>query len=490
LVSGVLAQEPSLAEIRENLDLYLKRWAEEYVSYIITDEERKVFSGLPTQSEKLAFIESFWRRRDPTPQTPENELREQYAARFAYATRQFRTALPGWKTDRGRMYILLGPPTYIDRNPTGRISTERPSEVWTYMGLNHPDLPSSLELNFVDFFGTGDLEIVSDLNSAEVLPSGFAPAYSDLEYYGLRRSHPVEYADEGVARSLDEGDLASDRFNFLQDLRSAESPDIVRQKPLGTLVEADATFTALPFELTVQTFSSRIAGALEVRYGDLAVREGFSLDVFAELRSGDADAPEVIDRLDRQLNFELTPEERTSDALRYLFALSAPPGSYRLYFAVRDNFRESLGTREATVVVPAQAEGLALSSLVLADSVEPLPSAPDEQGPFTFGNVNVVPNPTHRFQRGEPMHVYFQAYGLSAPDGQNSAKVHYMFSGDGRALWKPTEVTLPPTANRERAIYSSFDTSRFPAGAYKLFVKVEDLAARRTVMSEVSFTIQ
>jgi hypothetical protein len=104
--------------------------------------------------------------------------------------------------------------------------------------------------------------------------------------------------------------------------------------------------------------------------------------------------------------------------------------------------------------------------------------------------VNVVPNPARVFERGKPMHVYFQAYGLSAPDGRSSVKVHYLFSGDGRASWKPTEVSLPPTASRERAIYSTFDTARFPAGAYKLFVKVEDLAAGRTAMSEVSFTIQ
>ena len=124
----------------------------------------------------------------------------------------------------------------------GRTSTERPSEVWTYMSLQHPDLPSSLEFRFVDFFGTGDLEIVSDLDAADLIPAGFAPSFSDLEYFGQRRSHPVDYLADGVTRQADEGSLVSDRFNFLQDLRSAESPLQARPQPLSTLVGSEATF--------------------------------------------------------------------------------------------------------------------------------------------------------------------------------------------------------------------------------------------------------
>ncbi len=494
LIAVGVAQKPSLEDIHNNLDVYLGRWADEYVTYIMTGTERQVFSALVTPEEKLAFIDTFWRRRDPTPETPENEFRDQYAARFANANALFRAGRPGWKTDRGRLYILLGPPTYIDRNPMGRTSTERPSEVWTYMGLQHPKLPSSLEFRFVDFFGTGDLEIVSDLNAAELIPTGFAPAFSDLEYFGLRRSHPVEYAEDGVTRDADEGTLASERFDFLEDLRSAENPLEARPQPLSSLIASRATFSTLPFDLSTQVFSSKIPIALAVRYDNLVPKRGtgrnsFSLDVYAELRSPEA---KVVDRLDRQLNFELAPEEVPSNALRYLFALSAPAGSYQLHFAVRDNFGQSVGTLEEPVVVLGPRDELSVSSLVLADAVEPLSSEESgkEEEPFTFGGVRVVPNPARLFHRGEPMSVYFQAYGLGLSEGRNSVRVEYTFAREGQALWKPSEVSLTPTEKTERAIFSSFDTARFPPGRYTLGVKVDDVVQGQAASREIGFEIQ
>jgi GWxTD domain-containing protein len=491
LAAGV-SQEPNLEDIQKNLDVYLKRWAEEYVFYIMTDSERRVFSSLSTADEKLVFIESFWKRRDPTPETPENEFRDQYAARFGYANAQFRAGRPGWKTDRGRIYILLGPPNYVDRNPAGRTSTERPSEVWTYMSLKHPDLPSSLEVGFVDFFGTGDLEIVADLDAANLRHTGIAPAYSDLEYFGLRRSHPVEYMEDGVTRSLDEGKLASERFNFLQDLRSAESPLEARPQPLSTIVGTKATFAALPFDLSTQVFSSRIPVALAVRYDDLAAlrragRDSFSLDVFAELRGPDETA---VDRLDRQLNFNLAPEERTEDALRYFFALTAPAGSYELHFVIRDNVRQSVGTREEPIVVAGPVDELNVSSLVLADAVERRSSEDTEEEPFTFGELRVMPNPARVFRRGEPMYVYFQAYGLGLEGGKNSLRVAYTFSRAGERLWNPSQISLLPTARTERGIFSSFDTARFPPGDCVLVVNVEDLVRGQGTSREVSFRIR
>jgi GWxTD domain-containing protein len=487
-----IGQEPNLDDIRNNLDVYLNRWADEYVSYIITDSERRVFSSLPTSDEKLVFIESFWERRDPTPETPENEFREQYAARFGYANAQFRAGRPGWKTDRGRIFILLGPPSYIDRNPMGRTSTERPSEVWTYMSLKHPDLPSSLEVGFVDFFGTGDLEIVADLDAANLRNQGLAPAYSDLEYFGLRRSHPVEYLADGATRSLDEGSMASERFNFLQDLRSAESPLEARPQPLSAIVGAKVSFAELPFDLTTQVFSSRIPVALAVRYDDLAAlrragRDSFSLDIFAELRGSDG---KVVDQLDRQLNFNLAPEEMTSDALRYFFSFSAPAGSYELQFVVRDNVRQSVGTHEETVVVRGPAEALSVSSLILADAVDRRSSDDAEEEPFTFGEVRVVPNPARTFRRGEPMYVYFQAYGLGLQEGRNSLRVAYTFARAGQALWNPSEINLLPTEKTERGIFTSFDTTRFPAGEYTLLVEAEDMVRGQESSREVSFRIQ
>jgi hypothetical protein len=183
----------------------------------------------------------------------------------------------------------------------------------------------------------------------------------------------------------------------------------------------------------------------------------------------------------------------TSTALRYLFALSAPAGTYQLHFVVRDNIGESVGTSEETVLVPEPAVGLGLSSLVLADDVETLPETPEtprEPEPFTFGGVRVVPNPARVFRQGEPMYVYFQTHGAGLSEGRSSLRVEYAFSRDGSALWKPTQVSLAPTDKSERAVFTSFDTRRFPPGSYTLGVKVEDLVGGQSASKELSFQIQ
>jgi len=117
-------------------------------------------------------------------------------------------------------------------------------------------------------------------------------------------------------------------------------------------------------------------------------------------------------------------------------------------------------------------------------------SAAEEEEPFIFGDMRVVPNPARVFHRGEPMYVYFQAYGLELHEGLNSLRVEYAFSGDGQALWKPSAVSLLPNGKTERAIFTSFDTARFPPGRYTLYVKLADLVRGQGSRSEVSFLIQ
>src|SRR5688572_2662785 len=103
-----------------------KKWLDNDVAYIITSEEKKAFKALATDEERDNFIENFWRRRDPNPDTEENEYREEYYERIAYANEHFASGIPGWKTDRGRVYITHGKPDSIETHPTGG-AYDRPS---------------------------------------------------------------------------------------------------------------------------------------------------------------------------------------------------------------------------------------------------------------------------------------------------------------------------------------------------------------------------
>jgi GWxTD domain-containing protein len=101
-----------------------KKWLREDVVYIITDGERAAALRLLTNEERAEFVEQFWLRRDPTPDTVENEYKEEHYRRIAFANEHFASHLPGWKTDRGRIYITCGPPDEIVAKP--------PSELWHY----------------------------------------------------------------------------------------------------------------------------------------------------------------------------------------------------------------------------------------------------------------------------------------------------------------------------------------------------------------------
>src|SRR6201987_1521407 len=106
-------------DLLKDLDSQYKKWLNEDVVYIITPEERSAFVHLQTNEEREQFIEQFWQRRNPDPDSAENTFKEEHYRRIAYTNEHFASGIPGWKTDRGRIYIMWGPPDEIDAHPTG-----------------------------------------------------------------------------------------------------------------------------------------------------------------------------------------------------------------------------------------------------------------------------------------------------------------------------------------------------------------------------------
>ena len=173
--------EKSRNERPETKEVY-KKWLNNDVEYIITKEERRAFNALVTDEERENFIENFWRRRDPNPDTEENEYREEYYERIAYANQHFTSGIPGWKTDRGRTYIAWGKPDSVESHPSGG-SYDRPSwegggststypfEIWFYRHLDN--VGDGLEIEFVDPTGTGEYRLARDANEKDALWTWF-----------------------------------------------------------------------------------------------------------------------------------------------------------------------------------------------------------------------------------------------------------------------------------------------------------------------------
>jgi len=147
------------ARLPEPYDL----WLNQEVKYIITPRERAVFLKLKNDNERDAFIAAFWRQRDPTPGTDENEFRTEHYRRIEHANRIYGrgTSTPGWQTDRGRVYIVLGEPVY-SQNYSG-FSEVYPCEIWSYQGMERFGLPPAFNLLFYDKRGRGEYVIYSPL---------------------------------------------------------------------------------------------------------------------------------------------------------------------------------------------------------------------------------------------------------------------------------------------------------------------------------------
>jgi GWxTD domain-containing protein len=158
-------------KLRKELEGPYRKWLSEDVLYIITDEERTAFKRLATDEEREQFIEQFWLRRDPSPDSQENEFKEEHYRRIAYANERYASGIPGWKTDRGRIYITFGPPDEIESHPSGGTyerpfeegggtTSTFPFEKWRYRWIQ--DIGSDIMIEFVDPTMTGEYRMTMD----------------------------------------------------------------------------------------------------------------------------------------------------------------------------------------------------------------------------------------------------------------------------------------------------------------------------------------
>ena len=166
------------ARLKKELETPWKKWLNEEVVYIISDEEKKAFKTLATDEEREQFVENFWLRRDPTPDTEENEFREEHYRRIAYANDRFASGIPGWKADRGRIYIEYGPPDEIDSHPSGGTyerpyeegggtTSTYPFEQWRYRYIE--GIGNNIIIEFVDTTQSGEYHMTMDPSEKDAL---------------------------------------------------------------------------------------------------------------------------------------------------------------------------------------------------------------------------------------------------------------------------------------------------------------------------------
>jgi GWxTD domain-containing protein len=506
-------QDPMSKPRNEKVELKkaYKDWLEKDVAYIITDEERKAFKKLETDDERERFIEEFWRRRDPDPDTDENEYREEYYERIAYANEHYASGIPGWKTDRGRIYIQWGKPDEVESHPSGgtynRESYEGggststyPFERWFYRYL--PGVGSGIEIEFVDPTGSGEYRIARNPDEKDALLHIPGAGLTLAEEMGLsdKSDRVAGLGGIGMAGYQREQDSPFSRLQILTDLQrppqikfndlaSAVNTPIIEDNPLNFDVRVDyfrQSDERVITAFTVQTDNSNLV------FKDSGGVQQAQLNIFGRIthvsgrRAGVFEDP-VITRATAE---ELSDTKALKSA--YQKAVALPPGNYKLDVIVRDIESGATGVRHVPVVVPKYETGkLSTSTLVLASKLEALGDQP-AVGMFTIGNVKVIPNVSGTFHRGSPVGVYMQIYnaGIDQTTLRPSVDVEYALMKDGKELGKQAEDWRGNSdAGQRLTLTRLIDSRQLVPGDYTLEVRVRDHVSGQSLKQEAKFSV-
>ena len=497
--------------VKPELKKAYKDWLDKDVAYIITDEERKAFKKLATDDERERFIEEFWRRRDPDPDTDENEFREEYYERIAYANEHYASGIPGWKTDRGRIYITWGKPDEVESHPSGgnynRESYEGggststyPFERWFYRYL--PGVGSGIEIEFVDPTGSGEYRIARNPDEKDALLHVPGAGLTLAEEMGLadRGQRIANVGGIGNPNYMREQDSPFSRLQILADL---SRPPAIKYNDLASAVNTPVIEdNPLSFDVRVDFFrqsDERVITAFTIQtdnqnlvFQDSGGLQQAQLNIFGKIthvsgrRAGVFEDPVIT----RATPTELTEAKERKSAYQKAVALS--PGRYRVDVIVRDIASGATGVRHVGFEVPKYDQSkLSTSTLILAVKLEGLGDQP-AVGMFTIGSVKVIPNVSGSYHRGSPVGVYMQIYnaGVDQTTLRPSVDVEYALMKDGKEIGKQMEDWRGNSDSGQRLTLARLLDSRgLIPGDYALEVRVKDRVSGQGLIQSAKFTI-
>ena len=496
--------------VKPELKKAYKDWLDKDVTYIITDEERKAFKKLATDDEREHFIEEFWRRRDPDPDTDENEFKEEYYERIAYANENFASGIPGWKTDRGRIWIMYGKPDGRETHPMGG-SYDRPSyegggntttypfETWFYRYL--PGVGSGIEIEFVDPTGSGEYRIARNPNEKDALlmvPGG-----------GLTLSEQLGLTDKGdriLNNGLSQGRFVREQdnpFSRLQLIADLSRPPQVKFNDLATMVGTGVVEdNPLNFDVRVDFFrqsDERVITAFTIQtenkdlsFSDSGGLQEARINIFGKVTSVAGRRVTIFEDpvITRATTEELTEAKDRKSA--YQKAVPLLPGTYKVDVIVRDTTSGATGIRHVGFTVPKYDPAkLSTSTLILAAKLESLADQP-AVGQFVIGSTKVIPNVSGSYKRGQAVGVYMQVYnaGIDQTTLRPSVDVEYALLRDGKEIVKQAEDWSGLSDSGQRLTLARLiDTNGLTPGEYQVSIRIRDRVSGQTLSPSEKFTL-
>jgi GWxTD domain-containing protein len=509
-------------QLKKELESPYRKWLDEDVVYIISPEERHSFLHLATNEEREQFIEAFWQRRNPDPDSPENTFKEEHYRRIAYANEHFASGIPGWKTDRGKIYIMWGPPDEIDSHPTGGnwdrpmdqgggSTTTYPWETWRYRHLDGEGLGENVELEFVDPTSTGEYHITMDPSEKDALLRVPGAGLTMMESMGMADKSQRFSNTDGTNVAENETGAGTqgenqNEFTRLELMASIMRPPPVKFKDLEALVTSRLVRDQLHFDyrfdflrITSDTVLVPITVQIPVKqlqYLEKDEVDSASINVFARITTLSGRIVQTFEDTLRADFPKALLQKSLSTSRIYQKAVPLSPGLYRLDVVVKDVNSGNVGVVNTRLAVPRfQDDELSTSSLILADDIQRVSTEDIGLGQFVLGDVKVRPRLDQTFAANDAIGVFLQVYNLKVDDKTHKAdaSVEYRVTRE-----KETEPTLKfnipadkvPQHGEEMTIENRITLASLPPGKYQLAIAVTDNLAKQTITPTTDFTVK
>ncbi|MFQ5741312.1 MAG: GWxTD domain-containing protein, partial [Acidobacteriota bacterium] len=474
-----------------------KDWIGHQVGWIASKKEKKAFKRLKSDAEREQFIDQFWKDRDPTPGTVRNEYKEEHYRRLKFVTENFKEGVPGWRTDRGRVFILHGPP--VSR------SYEADLERWSYNGNPYAEYYKG-PINLVFRRGGRDFQerLLSDSSTARASAARSRPRGPD-PMAGIRPSARFRLVSAGPNRSGEITATVGETDRYIADILRSPGEVVEERKQeqarrrdwvkeLQQNVSSRVGFGNLDFGLETYRLRQDSDNIVLFRV-DLPLRQfsgrkkgqDASVDLFCQI--SDSGSGYVVDSLDQTLSLPV-PDPHTGSTVEYTNEFAVPQGSYELLCVLRDTAEGRTGEKSLELVVEGlEKEKLALSSPILTQHIQHVdPKLSDDS--ITYADARFPPD-ARRFDPQAPVFLYFQIFNTAG----RSAPRHLFFdyqiysSQEVQFRSKARPIQIPAGQSEPFPYLLSLDFSQFDPGQYRFLFKIIDPQVRDYALAQVDFQL-
>jgi len=501
-----------------------KKWLDEDVRWIITDQERSAFMQLSNDEERDQFIEAFWQRRDPTPDSEENEFKEEHYRRIAYANEHYAAGIPGWKTDRGRMYIVFGPADEIESHPSGGTyerpmeegggeTSTYPFETWRYRYLE--GIGQEVIIEFVDPCMCGDYHMTLDRSEKDALKMTPNAGLTLSEQMGM--SSKTNRFTNGGLEQLGAGpfntDLQSKEFDRLEQFAKLQAAPAVKFKDLEEIVSHKITVNLMPFDVRadfvkVTSDTVLVPITIQIRNRDVTFQnkdgvERGTVNIFMRVTTLTGKIVQTFEEpVQIDVPVELLPKTAENANVYWkAIPLRISQNRYRLDIVVKDVNGDRTGSWSRAIQIPDFSEDkLSSSTLIIADLMEPVATKNVGTGNFVIGAMKVRPRVAPSdgkpilFKRNQKLNFWMQVYNLSVDEKTHKPSATFEYNvtdANNKAVIHTVESTdTMGNVGDQVTLQKTLSAANLPPGLYKIEIKVNDNLSKQMVDPTATFAVE